>query len=574
MRLDDEHLLQAHRVQRQLPRQLRAERALVLRRRRLGLTGPGNGRRSAKRWLAMSNAGEIGQGLPIALLPGRLIAGKYRVEQLLGRGGMGYVVLAKHIQLDQPVALKFMHAWRANKSPEQAAWFLGEARAAARIRSDHVARVSDTGALEDGSPYVVMEYLEGQDFSALLQQRRLLSISVVVDYAMQAIEGLAEAHAAGIVHRDLKPSNLFLARQSDGSVRIKLLDFGIATMAPRPGASVDSGEVAAGLCGSPLYMAPEQVRASRDADQRVDIWSLGVVLYEMLTATSPFGGDTIAQICGRVLAEQPAPLRTLRSDVPPTLDAAVMQCLEKDPQRRFRNVGALARALAPFGGPDASAAAARIERIVRGRARKVEGRPNEVAVPVRVPEASLTIGSFNRAVALVAGTVCATEAEEPATAVQLAPVSTQITHTQVSFDPTARRSLFDRLPPKGILAAAGVLAVAAAVVIAGTTRADKSVPDPISPTKAEARSPASTPMAIPMPDPIPPPISVPPPIAVETPIATESGSAAAPTTELPRPALPPPSRAAIPPADRKPSAPAPATGSAAPIGTSGFGGRE
>ena len=223
----------------------------------------------------MSEMGELLSGLSMPFRAGALVAGKYRIERPLGQGGMGYVVLARHVQLDQPVALKFMHAWRASESPKGAARFLDEARAAARIHSDHVARVSDTGTLEDGSPYMVMEYLEGKDLEALLQERRRLPVPLAVAYAMQASEGLGEAHAAGIIHRDLKPANLFLARQTDGSVRLKLLDFGISKMAGVSSGSSEIREVNSSMCGSPLYMAPEQMRSSGDADQRADIWAHG-----------------------------------------------------------------------------------------------------------------------------------------------------------------------------------------------------------------------------------------------------------------------------------------------------------
>ena len=360
----DERVLHAARVQRELRRQLRRGRELVLRRRRSagrrrrcgrrrdGRCLPprrerarvrsrrrrgrarGQHRRRDRRGVRMSHRVDVVSGLSMPFPPGTMVAGKYRIERQLAHGGMGYVVLARHVQLDQPVAMKFMHAWLANEIPEGAARFLDEGRAAARIRSDHVARVSDTGTLDDGSPYLVMEYLEGEDLEALLQKQRVLPVPLAVVYAMQAAEGLGEAHTAGIVHRDLKPSNLFLARQSDGSVRVKLLDFGISKMAYGADGSSRSDEVVemnAAVCGSPLYMAPEQMRSSLGADPRVDIWAMGVVLYEMLAGARPFVGDTIAEICARVFDRPPVSLRALRSEIPAVLEAAVMQCLEKDP---------------------------------------------------------------------------------------------------------------------------------------------------------------------------------------------------------------------------------------------------
>jgi serine/threonine protein kinase len=279
---------------------------------------------------------------PLPFPPGSVLAGKYRVERLLGEGGMGWVVLATHLQLDQRIALKFMHSTQASASPEAVTRFLREARAAARIQSEHVARVSDVGTLDNGAPYLVMEYLEGQDLDSLLGARGSLPVDLAIDYAMQGCEGLAEAHAAGIVHRDLKPANLFLARRSDGSVRVKLLDFGISKMSATPG-GLDGGMTnTQALMGSPLYMAPEQMRSTKNVDLRADIWSMGVIVYEMLAGKSPFGGDTLPEICARILAEPPAPLRARKPEVPPALEAAVMRCLEKEASERFPDVAALA----------------------------------------------------------------------------------------------------------------------------------------------------------------------------------------------------------------------------------------
>ena len=332
----------------------------------------------------MSEKDQVVSRTVMPFSPGALVSGKYRIERALGQGGMGCVVLAKHEQLNQQVALKFMHAWLANRSPNGAARFLDEARTAARIRSDHVARVSDTGTLDDGSPYMVMEYLEGEDLEALLEERRCLPVSLAIDYALQVSEGLGDAHAVGIVHRDLKPSNLFVARQSDGSVRVKLLDFGISKMRAGQLSPVDIGIASSQPCGSPLYMAPEQMRSSNIVDERVDIWSLGVILYEMLAATPPFLGNTVPEICARVLNEPPEPLRTLRSDLPDAVEAAVMQCLEKDPCRRFQSVAAFARVLAPFGGPNSQAAATRLERMAQERERRTV-QTSDASEPPTVP---------------------------------------------------------------------------------------------------------------------------------------------------------------------------------------------
>jgi len=337
----------------------------------------------------------------MAFPPGSVVAGKYRVERLLGEGGMGWVVQAMHLQLDQRVALKFMNASVASASPEAVARFLREARAAARIQSEHVARVSDVGTLDTGAPYLVMEYLEGQDLDSLLRIRNALPVSEAVVYAMQACEGLAEAHAAGIIHRDLKPANLFLARKSDDSLRVKLLDFGISKLAPAAGRTSDGATTGTqNLMGSPLYMAPEQMRSSKNVDRRADIWSMGVILYEMLSGQSPFNGDTLPEICARILAEPPAPLRGAPEAIPRGLEAVVFRCLEKDPERRFPDVASLARALAIFGPPELAATAERIARLLRVGAPSLADFTPAPSGPVPVAASSLvaqTNASFGTA---------------------------------------------------------------------------------------------------------------------------------------------------------------------------------
>ncbi|HTB75474.1 MAG TPA: serine/threonine-protein kinase [Polyangiaceae bacterium] len=342
-------------------------------------------------------------GPSMPFIPGVIVDGKYRLERPLARGGMGFVVLGRHVQLDLPVALKFMHAWLAHTVPKGAARFLDEARAAARLQSDHVARVSDTGTFQ-GSPYMVMEYLEGEDLETLLRRQPALPVAVAVRYALQASEALGEAHAAGIVHRDLKPANLFLARRSDGSTRIKLLDFGISKMVggvagPNPAweaaDSPEAAEMNAAVCGSPLYMAPEQMLSSSKTDTRTDIWALGVVLYEMLAGVRPFTGENLAELCSRVLDPRPTPLREIRPEVPVVLESAVMQCLQKDPDFRFQSVSAFAHALASPGAGGTRAAAARIDRIVKARSARASADAEANTV---VPEGALTRTSFNRAV--------------------------------------------------------------------------------------------------------------------------------------------------------------------------------
>jgi eukaryotic-like serine/threonine-protein kinase len=280
--------------------------------------------------------------VPVAV--GEVIAGKYRVERVIGSGGMGMVVAAWHVQLDQLVAVKLLHSETAG-SGDATERFRREARAAARIRCEHVARVIDVGIWTGGIPYIVMEYLDGNDLSAELAARGPLPPEECVDYIMQAIEALAEAHAVGIVHRDLKPGNLFLAQRPDGTRLLKVLDFGISKHA-------QAGEAAltrtSSLIGSPLYMSPEQMRSARTVDARADIWSIGAILYELLSGRTPFGGETVIEACTAILNDELPSLTALRPDVPPHLEAVIRRCLEKDRNNRYPSIGDLATDLANY----------------------------------------------------------------------------------------------------------------------------------------------------------------------------------------------------------------------------------
>ena len=287
-------------------------------------------------------AADQGSEAPVA--PGDVLAGKYRVERVLGVGGMGVVVSALHLELGDRVAMKFLLP-ECSKNPEAAARFLREARAAARIKSDYVARVIDVGRLESGAPYMVMEYLDGCDLGAHVEQGRL-PVEEAVDYVIQACHAMAEAHALGIVHRDLKPANLFLTQRSDGSRVVKVLDFGISKSQQELGdASLTKTST---MMGSPYYMSPEQMRSARDVDHRTDIWALGVVLYQLLAGVTPFQGDTLPELLTRIMTDTPPSLCGARPEVPGELDAVVFRCLEKSPLARYKHVGELARALNPF----------------------------------------------------------------------------------------------------------------------------------------------------------------------------------------------------------------------------------
>ena len=293
---------------------------------------------------------------------GDVLASKYRVDKILGIGGMGMVVQAVNLDLDQKVALKFMLP-QALESPEASARFMREARAAGKLTGEHICRVMDVGRFPHGAPYIVMEYLEGYDLMTLLKRRGPLPISEAVDYILQACEGMAEAHALGIIHRDLKPDNLFLATRVDSSKIIKVLDFGISKAAVT-GLQTKTGDV----LGSPAYMAPEQMQATKDVDARADIWSLGVVLHQLLAGKMAFSGETLPQLCMAVMNDDPKNLTTIRADIPPPLAAAVLKALEKERDLRYTDVSDFAQAIAPFGGATAVGAVTRVRSLLRGRA--------------------------------------------------------------------------------------------------------------------------------------------------------------------------------------------------------------
>jgi eukaryotic-like serine/threonine-protein kinase len=294
-----------------------------------------------------SRSGEVIAMEQAAVQIGSVLAGRYRIDRVLGQGGMGIVVQATHLQLHQPVAIKFLlPEVLGNQQVVQR--FVREAQAAVRLRSEHVARVIDVGTLETGAPYMVLEYLDGSDLSNF--PRNQLTVGRIVDLVLQACEALAEAHSLGIVHRDIKPANFFVTWRADGTPLLKVLDFGISKMPAGGDSSLTATQT---VMGTPAYMSPEQMKASRDVDHRSDIWSLGIVLYELLQGAPPFGGETFSAMILKVVTE---PLPRLAISLPGDLDSVIYRCLEKDPARRFQNVGELAQALARYASSTTQAA--------------------------------------------------------------------------------------------------------------------------------------------------------------------------------------------------------------------------
>jgi serine/threonine protein kinase len=283
-------------------------------------------------------------GAPVR--PGDILLGKYQVEHVLGQGGMGVVVAAKHLELGELYAIKFLLP-DAVKSQVAVSRFVREARAAARLHSSHVARVHDVGRLESGMPYMVMEHLVGRDLAQLLKRRGALPEVEAAALLLEACEAITEAHTLGIIHRDIKPSNLFLAQRRTGAPCLKVLDFGISKQLDAQAADQTKTGT---MMGSLLYMSPEQMSDAKTADARSDIWSLGVVLYELTTGKVPFTGETVPNLIFEVLTSEPAPPSQVRPGLSAKLDEVVLRCLRKKPEQRYARVEELAAAMRAIAG--------------------------------------------------------------------------------------------------------------------------------------------------------------------------------------------------------------------------------
>jgi serine/threonine-protein kinase len=302
------------------------------------------------------------------LRPGAILLGKYRVESVLGRGGMGVVLRVTHLQLGEELAIKVLLP-EGVTNPEATARFLREAQSVVRLRGEHVAKVTDIGVLPEGVPFIVMEYLRGVDLAGELKRRPQLAPGEAVDYVLQACEALAEAHVHGIVHRDIKPANLFLTTRPDGTPLVKVLDFGISKAPITASGLVTRTDTVMGTAG---YMSPEQMKTAKDVDARTDIWALGIVLYECLNGRRPFVGESFSAVVLMAGTEPPPPMDPR---IPRGLQVAVLRCLEKDRRARFASIAELAAALAPFARDQRAAA------MVVDRTKLMQQRPGSAAEP-------------------------------------------------------------------------------------------------------------------------------------------------------------------------------------------------
>ena len=286
----------------------------------------------------------------VGIQPGAVLDGKYLVGRILGSGAVGIVFEAKNVELDETVAIKCLRP-EMQIDTGMVGRFAREAKAAAAIKSEYVATVYDVGTTEDGVPYIVMEYLEGKDLGTFVAENGTLSARTAVEYALQCCEALAVAHSKGIVHRDIKPENLLVTERAGGMRIVKVLDFGISKAALT--GSIFQNELpivkTLSLMGTPLYMSPEQVRVSDSVDVRSDIWSLGMVIYEVLTGHTAFPGNSITEICAQIIESPPNPIELHRNDLPSGLVEVIGKCLQKDTAKRYQNVAELALALMPFG---------------------------------------------------------------------------------------------------------------------------------------------------------------------------------------------------------------------------------
>lgn len=313
-----------------------------------------------------------GPRLPVA--PGDVIDGRYLVGPVIGEGGMGIVCAATHLGLAAPVALKLIRSDLKN-DPEFVLRFMNEARAAAVLKGEHIATVHDVGQLRSGEPYLVMERLDGVELDTVIERRAPLDEMEAVSLVLQVCEGLEEAHAVGLIHRDIKPANLILSRRADGHSVLKILDFGISkNLLGGHGRALTNPDRS---LGSPWYMSPEQMTNASGVDQRTDIWSVGVVLFELLTRSLPFDGPNVPEVCAKVLDAPVPSLGAVRRGIDPRIEAIVTRCLEKNPNLRYPSVRALAddlRAVGSAAKPAPSAERADTEPVLSSERARRRGR--------------------------------------------------------------------------------------------------------------------------------------------------------------------------------------------------------
>lgn len=463
---------------------------------------------------------------------GTVIAGRYRVEHVVGEGGMGAVVAATHIALEERVALKFLHPRHANDK-ESTTRFLREAQASARIRSEHVVRVTDVGTGESGMPFIAMELLEGEDLEAAVRDKPM-PVELAVDCVLEAAEALAEAHAAGIIHRDIKPANLWLARRSDGSAHVKVLDFGISKQAKSDARATTGLTQTQSVFGSPTYMSPEQIRSAKHVDFRTDVWSLAIVLFELLCGRRPFEGETVSAMLAAIAADHPIPIRTYDPNIPEEIEELILQCLKKDAIDR-PTLPELAAVLRPY--------ASRSGQLVADRIASLEPAPSVIA-PVGTSSANIRPRG-NPPSGPITGRAASRRAVDR--------TDGQLGMTNPSREP--RRGSASR----------GAYAIAGSILIVGIGALGYALfAQPSSAPRATTARPATPPPPPPPPPSVSAASSSAPPPASETaappasvPLATERAPSAPRTPPRPRPPPPAQPSATSPPSSEEAVPPTP-----------------
>jgi len=476
---------------------------------------------------------------------GTLVGGKYKVVGVLGEGGMGVVYEALHVRIGQRVAIKMLHPHMLAQ-PELLGRFEREARAAGQLRSPHAVRVIDVDATAEGLPFMVMELLEGRDIADDLHVRGQLPIDEAVECVLQACEAMAEAHALGIVHRDLKPSNLFLAREGSRVV-VKVLDFGISKMAAKDVEVQVTSTLA--TMGTPLYMSPEQIRSAKNVDARSDVWSLGVILFELLTGRAPFVGTAMA-VSAAIVADPPPSPRELRPDVPEALEQVVLRALTKSPDARWQDVQSMSAALAPFAGARVSIAGGQVVSATRGR---------QVSSPsmFNAPTLSASAASRPATTPLPANTPEPTSNVSPLAHTEAAPVATPPPNiTAGTWSNGAKLARASRTRFAVVAGGAGVAIVVALAAWGMRTRSSAPPPPAASAASVVDPVPSTTPAASAE--------TAPPPAGSAA--ATMATTTAAATTDQPSASTSAPPPSALPTVRRSPAGHggSPAAAAAAP----------
>ncbi len=428
---------------------------------------------------------------------GELVGGKYKIHSKLGEGGMGVVFGATHLDLNCDVAIKVIRQ-ELNQQTELVARLMQEARAAAQIRSEHVCRVLDVSRLDNGSPYVVMEYLEGKTLAATIDAKGRLPERVAVDYVLQACEAIAEAHRTGIIHRDLKPENLFLAEFPDGRRAIKVLDFGISK-ATRAWKNVTERSLTnpSAAMGSPHYMAPEQMTSASEVDARADVWALGAILYQFLTGQLPFDGESLPAVCASVLQSNPMPIRQVLPELSVGLEEAISLCLVKDRGQRLASVAEFAHMIAPFGSSHASLSLARISRLLEEKEAPESSLDNSAGTllsPRQLPTPKTPIRSLGVPAAETTAAVTSSKREFEAPGTRRSPIWVAsiviglllIGGVVLTMRPTSHvtpaASVGDRQPTP----AASAVVNAASAVVVPEAQPSATLADPIASASADA----------------------------------------------------------------------------------------